>query len=167
MKHLMLCLSALLCMGALSACGGDDADQQRLQAEQIAQAEADGRREARAEQRAKDAADEANKLRRQVDELRRAQARRDKSRGSTSPSPAPRTPAPTTTGSTSCGDGLSVNAVTTCPFARNVRDAYGESGGSPVLDVYSPATKQTYTMRCAGGLPTVCSGGNGAAVYIR
>ncbi len=71
------------------------------------------------------------------------------------------------TGTTDCGSGLSVNSVTTCPFARNVRDAYEGSGGSSVIDVYSPVTKITYTMTCTGGVPTVCRGGNGAIVYIR
>lgn len=72
-----------------------------------------------------------------------------------------------TTGSASCGGGLSVNSVTTCPFARNVRDSYQSSGGASVIEVYSPVTKQTYTMNCSGGVPTVCRGGNGAVVYIR
>jgi hypothetical protein len=71
------------------------------------------------------------------------------------------------TGSSDCGDGLSVNSVTTCPFARNVRDTFEGSGGASVIDVYSPVTKRTYTMRCSSGLPTVCKGGNGAVVYIR
>jgi hypothetical protein len=71
------------------------------------------------------------------------------------------------TGRTDCGNGLSVNSVTTCPFARNVRDAFESSGGASVIDVYSPVTKRTYTMRCSSGIPTTCTGGNGAAVYIR
>jgi len=71
------------------------------------------------------------------------------------------------TAGASCGDGVSVNSVTTCPFARNVRDAYQSSGGASVIDVYSPVTGQTYTMNCTGGVPTVCRGGNNAVVYIR
>lgn len=71
------------------------------------------------------------------------------------------------TASTSCGDGLAVNSVTTCPFARNVRDAYQGTNGSNVIDVYSPVTKRYYTMTCADGLPVVCRGGNGAVVTIR
>jgi hypothetical protein len=70
-------------------------------------------------------------------------------------------------GSSSCGDGLSVNSVTTCPFARSVRDSYEASGGASVIDAYSPAAGQTYTMRCQSGVTTVCTGGNNAAVYIR
>lgn len=69
--------------------------------------------------------------------------------------------------SSSCGDGLSVNSVTTCPFARNVRAEYENSGGASVIEVYSPVTGQTYRMTCSGALPTVCRGGNGAVVSIR
>lgn len=70
-------------------------------------------------------------------------------------------------GSTSCGDGLSVNSVTTCPFARNVQQAYQNSGGRSSIEVYSPVTKVTYTMSCSDGVPTICRGGNDAVVYIR
>lgn len=67
----------------------------------------------------------------------------------------------------SCGDGLSVNSVTSCPFARAVRDEYQRSGGASVIEVFSPVTHQSYTMNCSGGVPSVCSGGNGAVVSIR
>lgn len=83
-------------------------------------------------------------------------------------SPTGSTPNSTTSeGSTACGDGLSVNSVTSCPFARNVKDAYEGGGGAAVIDVYSPVTKRTYTMDCTDGVPTICRGGNGAIVYIR
>ena len=79
------------------------------------------------------------------------------------------TPSSGATGSSAsaCGDGLSVNSATSCPFARAVRDAYEQSAGASVIDVYSPVTKQDYTMSCSGAMPTVCSGGNGAVVSIR
>lgn len=67
----------------------------------------------------------------------------------------------------SCGDGLSVNSATSCPFARAVRDAYESSGGDSVLEVFSPVTQRSYTMTCSGQVPTVCRGGNGAIVTIR
>jgi hypothetical protein len=70
-------------------------------------------------------------------------------------------------GSVSCGDGLSVNSATSCPFAQNVRNAYNSSGGASSVDVFSPVTGTTYTMFCSGGIPTVCRGGNNAVVYIR
>jgi hypothetical protein len=85
--------------------------------------------------------------------------------GATPPGPPP--PPPPTSQPTDCGGGLSVNSVTSCPFAENVRDAYNESGGSSDIEVYSPVTKTTYTMTCTGGAPVICRGGNGAIVYIR
>lgn len=67
----------------------------------------------------------------------------------------------------SCGDGISVNSVTSCTFAANVRDAYRSSGGSSVIEVFSPVTQTNYTMSCSGSGPTTCSGGNGAVVTFR
>ncbi len=69
--------------------------------------------------------------------------------------------------SISCGDGLSVNNHTSCPFARAVRDAYESSGGEATVVAYSPVTNQAYTMTCTSGIPTVCRGGNDAVVAIR
>lgn len=77
--------------------------------------------------------------------------------GSSAPAPA----------AADCGGGISVNAATSCPFGRNVADSYNESGGSSSIDVYSPVTKQDYTMNCTGSSPVVCSGGNNAVVRIR
>jgi hypothetical protein len=71
------------------------------------------------------------------------------------------------TGTRDCGDGLSVNSVTSCPFARSVRDAFEASGGAEVVEAYSPVTGEVYTMTCSRGIPTVCRGGNNAVVTIR
>lgn len=68
---------------------------------------------------------------------------------------------------TSCGDGISVNSVTSCPFGRAVRDEYESSGGASEIEAFSPATNRSYTMSCSGAVPTVCRGGNGAVVTIR
>jgi hypothetical protein len=67
----------------------------------------------------------------------------------------------------SCDDGLSVNSVTSCPFARAVRDEYQSSGGASAIEVFSPVTHRSYTMTCTGAVPTTCRGGNGALVAIR
>lgn len=96
-------------------------------------------------------------------------------RGSTKPDPPPPTspggngspPPPPPTRPEGCGEGLSVNSVTTCPFARAVRDEYESSNGASVIEVFSPVTKQSYTMTCSGGGPVVCRGGNGAEITIR
>ena len=42
------------------------------------------------------------------------------------------------------------NAGTTCSFALNVAEQYRASGGASTIEVYSPVTKQTYTMSCVG-----------------
>lgn len=66
----------------------------------------------------------------------------------------------------SCGGGVRAGTNTSCEFARNVRDEYFSVPGDSVqIDVYSPATNQTYTMACVreGDLVT-CRGGNNAVV---
>jgi hypothetical protein len=65
----------------------------------------------------------------------------------------------------SCGGDLSVGPNTSCPFARNVERAYGQSmGGHTQVIAYSPVTGLTYTMNCTGGSPHVCRGGKNASV---
>jgi serine/threonine protein kinase len=72
-------------------------------------------------------------------------------------------------GTTSCGGDLSVGPNTSCGFAQNVEQAYGQtSGGSQVVSAFSSATGTTYTINCRGGSPHVCTGGttNDASVYF-
>lgn len=145
---------AVASMGALAACGEDT-----LSADEVAQIKVEARREALAEARARAAERETQRLRRDVEDLKRRGTNGAVGGGSSSGGSAG--------GSTSCGDGLSVNSVTSCPFARNVRVTYEGSGGASTIDVYSPVTGQTYRMSCSSGVPVVCTGGDGAAVYIR
>ena len=64
-----------------------------------------------------------------------------------------------------CGSGVTANnAGTTCSFALNVAEQYRASGGASTIEVYSPVTKQTYTMSCVGASATTCTGGNNASV---
>jgi hypothetical protein len=63
----------------------------------------------------------------------------------------------------SCGGGLYAGSRTSCPFAENVRAAYGSSGPGTVM-VYSPVTRRTYAMRCTAGATVVCTGGDDAWV---
>lgn len=59
--------------------------------------------------------------------------------------------------------------VTSCPFAEAVRDAYlakDPKGADVSLEVRSPVTGDSYTMRCTGRSVTVCTGGNNAVVYL-
>jgi hypothetical protein len=68
-------------------------------------------------------------------------------------------------GRTDCGGGLTAGPNTTCAFARNVLSAYRRTGGGTV-QVYSPATGQTYSMSCTSSPPHVCTGANNASVYF-
>jgi hypothetical protein len=65
-----------------------------------------------------------------------------------------------------CGAGLHAGPNTTCEFAQNVREAWAAAPGlANTIQVYSPATGQTYTMNCApAGTGITCSGGNNASV---
>lgn len=158
-------LGALVLSGGMAACS--DTDDERLRAEEIERAEADARREERAAQRSEAAITEAEELREELDELRGGGGGQEPAQ---SPAPSSRAPAPSPAGgggASSCGDDLSVNSQTSCPFARVVRDAYEASGGSSRVRASSPVTGETYTMTCTSGAPVVCTGGNNAAVYIR
>ena len=142
------CVSAALTVLVLaSGCAGTGGSDE----ERIAREREDAAEDARRDERIR------------LLERERSRERRDDSGGSGGQSPAP-TP---TSGRTSCGDGIAVGPNTTCSFARNVRDAYRESGGSSTIEVYSPVTGETYTMSCTAGVTTVCSGGNNATVYFR
>ncbi len=65
-----------------------------------------------------------------------------------------------------CEDGVLVSPSTSCPFAKNVRDAYfAVPGDSVEIDVHSPATGKTYAMACVRtGDSVTCRGGNQAVV---
>jgi hypothetical protein len=80
-------------------------------------------------------------------------------------------PAPATfsdCGGDAASGGISVNSVTSCPFAENVESAWDSSGdsGSGTVTAYSPVTGQTYTMYCTPSDTgyEVCTGGNNAYV---
>lgn len=61
----------------------------------------------------------------------------------------------------------SATALTSCPFATAVRDAYVSSGGgASSLRVRSPVTDRSYTMSCSGESVTTCTGGNHAVVVL-
>ena len=69
-------------------------------------------------------------------------------------------------GEKECGDGIYVSSSTSCEFAHNVRQEYfAVPGDSVEIRVYSPVTKQTYTMACVRSDNRVtCRGGNNAEV---
>jgi hypothetical protein len=82
--------------------------------------------------------------------------------------PAPAGPAAASQycGSPADQGGISVNSVTSCPFAENVESAWESSGDASSITAFSPATGLTYTMSCtaSGTGYEVCTGGNNAYV---
>lgn len=154
---------ALAAAGTITACGsGSD----EPSAEQVAEIRAEVLREVRARERERRADAKLRQLERELRALKRRSRQRPRAAAGGGSAPAPPSGGGGGSGS-SCGGGLSVNSVTSCPFAQNVADAYRGSGGASSIDVYSPVTGTTYTMSCSGGVPVTCSGGNGAVVSIR
>ncbi|MBB4661284.1 hypothetical protein [Conexibacter arvalis] len=159
--------TALLASGAaaaLGACGssGDD----RPSAEQVAAIKREAIREERAKQRTAQAERELKQLRREIQKLKKRGGARPAPSSGGSSGGGSSSGGSSSGGSSSCGGGVSVNSVTSCPFAANVVAAFHANGPGTVY-ASSPVTGQTYAMSCSGGVPTVCTGGNGAAVYIR
>jgi hypothetical protein len=136
---------------AVSACGGSGASQEELD-----QAKRAGAAHAREQARIKS-------IQRELRALRHGQP--SSAAGAVPPSSGGSSSAG---GSSNCGGELSVNSVTSCPFAENVQSAYYEEigSGSGSVNAYSPATHRSYTMYCTDGTPHECTGGNGAALYF-
>lgn len=67
-----------------------------------------------------------------------------------------------------CGDGVFAGHNTTCPFAKNIRDAYfAVPGDSVEIEAHSPVTGKTYTMACVRtGDTVICRGGNEGGGHI-
>jgi hypothetical protein len=65
-----------------------------------------------------------------------------------------------------CGGDVLAGPNTSCPFAKNVFDAYfAVPGDSVEIEAFSPVTGQTYTMACVrSGDSVTCRGGNQAVV---
>jgi hypothetical protein len=65
-----------------------------------------------------------------------------------------------------CGGGVLAGENTSCPFAKNVHEAYFSVPGDSVeVEAYSPVTGKTYTMSCVRtGDRVTCRGGNNAVV---
>lgn len=129
-----------------------------------AKEEAQARRQAAEQQRLREKAaeleGEIKQLREQQSQLVQNQA--SQAQGTTTnPSPAPKGP------SRDCGGGVAAGPNTSCAFALNTAQEWVDTSGGTTLQVYSPATKKSYTMRCVtGATGTTCKGGSGAVVYI-
>lgn len=91
--------------------------------------------------------------------------------GPSSNNTPPVTLSPPNPDTTACDQNISVNSVTSCPFAENVfrsyANQYQNNGEQPVVtaSAASPVTGKTYNMNCVTDGTTVdCSGGNNAFV---
>jgi hypothetical protein len=79
---------------------------------------------------------------------------------------------PTTTGSSGgFTQSATGNSDTSCPFAEQIRLAYGASGSPSSVPrqiaAVSPTTNRSYTMSCAAnGRLVTCTGGDGAVIYL-
>ena len=159
---------AALVAAALPGCGSgngsDSGSDQGAKQEELAQARSDARRQAQEER--------LRGLERRLREDKQPGSSQQKgSSASGSPgssSPTSPTPPAASSESASCGaGGLSVGPHTSCAFGSNVRDAYYDSAagnGDATVRAFSPATRQTHSMRCSGGTPHVCTGANDATV---
>lgn len=67
-----------------------------------------------------------------------------------------------------CATDVRVGPNTSCAFAMNVAGEYGSNPGATSISAYSPVTGEYYTLACGAwsGGGTVCTGGNGAAIYL-
>jgi hypothetical protein len=153
-------VSLFLVPAVLAGCG-DNTNEKRLQADELARAKREGAHQARVEERQREQAREQARLRREIARLKRS------SRGGSTAPTGSGSSSPRVAGTSTCGGGLSVGPNTSCAFAANVRDAYAASGGGDTsVTAFSPATGRTYTMFCTTGAPNICTGGNNASVYF-
>lgn len=154
------CLSAVMLFGV--ACGSGDG------LDAVERAKEEGRQEALAEQKAKDAQKRQADLEAKVKRLEAQQKAQRAAAAAAAKKRAEEASGASASTGTACGDGISVGPNTTCSFARNVYVAWHTSGGGSItVDVWSPVTEQYYSMRCTAGAVTTCRGGNNAVVYIR
>lgn len=154
--HRFLAVSATTLAAVTSAaCGSSGPSQSELDR---------ARREGAAAARQSANEKETARLRKELDTLKN---QRSKKASSSTPTKTVSVPssgsqrANAAPSSGNCGGGLSVNGVTSCAFARNVRNAYSGTGS---YSIDSPTTGKSYSMFCSGTNPTVCTGGNNAYV---
>ncbi len=159
-RHSVVVVLVALIGSGVAGCGsGDSGAKELARQDQLRQARADAARTARQDERLKE-------LERRLREQKKTATTGSGSSGSSGSTPS----APSggaTSGPVSCGSGLTAGSHTSCAFAQNVRDAYdGSSGGDTTVVASSPVTGKTYSMRCSGGSPHACIGGNSASVYF-
>jgi hypothetical protein len=149
----------LLCFAFVAfGCGSDDGASQ----DQLDAAKAEGAKEAREQAKLSQLQNQVKQLQKQSKNgsgNSNQNGAQSQSNGSNTSSSGP---------VSSCGDGVSVGPSTSCSFAMNVAGEKGSNPDSSVISAYSPVTGQEYTMTCIpwSGGGTVCSGGNGATVFL-
>jgi phage tail tape-measure protein len=167
--HFVRIAAALLTVTAGAAVGGCGGSNQAAtvntaaQREAIEKAKEEAVREAVEKERERQ---QAKRLQAQIDELKRRQRQAERrSQGSSSGANA--ADAQPSVPTSSCGGGIRVGPNTSCLFARNVVQAYYESGGgSTTVIAYSPVTDRSYSMYCQAGAQIVCAGANNASVFF-
>lgn len=150
----------LLCLGLFAyGCGDDGATQDQLDA-----AREEGIKEAEAQGQLKQLQNQVKQLRKQS----KQNAGGGQDAGGSQVQPAgsgtPASGGPVS----SCADGVRVGPSTSCSFAMNVAGEKGSNPDAGTISAYSPVTGENYTMTCGpwSGGGTVCTGGNGASVYL-
>lgn len=152
-KGVVVALSILSVCAFSAGCGGEDGAAD----DEIQQAQEDGAKEAEAQAK-------LDQLQEQIDQLSKPDDP-DSDDSNSSSGSVPTSVAPSDF--TECTDGVKAGPNTSCEFAMNVAGEYGSNPGATSITAYSPATDEQYTLACAAsGDGTVCSGGNGASVFI-
>lgn len=141
---------------AIGGCGSS--------AEEQAQARKQAAEQKRLKAKAAELEGEIKQLKAQQRQIAGAQTRQ----GTTGGPATTQAPGGTPAGpSRDCGGGVAAGPDTSCAFALNTAKEWVDTSGGTTLQVYSPATKLSYTMKCStGGQGTTCKGGKGAIVYI-
>lgn len=150
----------LLCLGLFAyGCGGDDGGATQ---EQLDAAKAEGAKEAREQAK-------LDQLQKQVKELQnQANGNGNSGKNDGNQNQSDVASSDSSGPVSTCATGVQVGPNTSCSFAMNVAGEYGSNPGASQISAYSPVTGEYYTMSCGafGGGGTVCTGGNGAAVYL-
>lgn len=118
--------------------------------------EAEQARERAAEQR--QLREKAAGLEEEIEQLRAKQPPSTSSPGTAPPRKGP---------SRDCGAGVGAGPETSCAFALNTAREWVDTSAGQTIQVFSPAAKRSYTMRCAPNREgTTCRGARSAVVYI-
>lgn len=148
----------LACLGLFAfGCGSSD---EGATQEQLDAAKAEGAKEAREQAK-------LDQLQKQVRQLQK-QAKQGSGQGSNEKQSGDDSGSAAQGPVAQCGGGVQVGPNTSCSFAMNVSGEYGSNPGASTISAYSPVTGEEYTLNCGAwsGGGTLCTGGNGAAVYL-